>query len=318
MLQLKSRSRLFEQPLNSEIANSMGNGNSSYYPIGCRRPGVHMRIESLTAAIFALGAFLPDVGQTADRLPFPDGRYVTDPELCSISEQAIVDRFTDATSLYVRYIKGRQIHDGYDVTCETTSVTQKGSDVTFKAICESEGEIEKIDGRYIAIAKDAFALRGSVFRRCGSKSAAATASAQETPGGVTGSFPLASCKGWSGTATSQTGIDSKSAKMTGTITRADIQEYCERDPGGETTQFGGSITPEQCTSKYFAEAKGAELNVVANCMTGALTLNDEGEQKRVKFPLATDADTSCASGMPPLIAQFKTLCPTSAKRWSVE
>jgi hypothetical protein len=50
------------------------------------------------------------------------------------------------------------------------------------------------------------------------------------------SFPVASCAGWSGTAVEQDGIDTPSATMTGMVTKADLQEYCERDPGGETKQ----------------------------------------------------------------------------------
>lgn len=53
-------------------------------------------------------------------------------------------------------------------------------------------------------------------------------------------FPLASCAGWDGTLVSRTGTDSRNAVMEGNVNQANFQEYCERDPGGETVAHGGT------------------------------------------------------------------------------
>ena len=64
-----------------------------------------------------------------------------------------------------------------------------------------------------------------------------------------GDFPLASCKGWNGTIVESSGVNSQSAVIRGIVTKADVQEYCERDPGGVTKQYGGKLTAGQCVSQ---------------------------------------------------------------------
>lgn len=59
--------------------------------------------------------------------------------------------------------------------------------------------------------------------------------------------------------------------------------------------------------------------LLANCRAGTVVFTyGDGKPARAKFPLGVDADTSCASGMPPLVEQFKMLCPAAAKRLKVE
>ncbi|WP_262298146.1 hypothetical protein [Microvirga sesbaniae] len=132
---------------------------------------------------------------------------------------------------------------------------------------------------------------------------------------ASGSFPVASCAGWSGTAVEQDGIDTPSATMTGMVTKADLQEYCERDPGGETKQNGGKLTVAQCVAKYQKEEGRTVLTSKANCRTGTIEFRyGNNAPQRARFPLKDDEDTSCASGKPPLIAQFVIMCPTAARR----
>ena len=127
-----------------------------------------------------------------------------------------------------------------------------------------------------------------------------------------GDFPLASCKSWNGTITGMSGVGSTFATMTGVVTKADIKEYCRRDPGGETVKYGGKLSINSCIRKYMAETGGVELISTANCKTGALSFkHGKNAAVRASFPLSQDDDVSCASDMPPLIAQFKLLCPAS-------
>ncbi|MCJ2052829.1 hypothetical protein [Methylobacterium sp. J-070] len=139
------------------------------------------------------------------------------------------------------------------------------------------------------------------------------------PAYAAGDFPLASCKGWNGTVTERDGIDTAHATMRGIVTKADLQEYCERDPGGETKQYGGKLTKAQCVEGYLRTETRAVLSADANCRAGTVSYRaGGGKTMRLRFPLGPDGDTSCASGNPPMIEQFKMLCPAAAKRLKVE
>jgi hypothetical protein len=131
-------------------------------------------------------------------------------------------------------------------------------------------------------------------------------------------FPLASCHGWEGTLIEKTGVNSKKASMLGVVTEADIEEYCERSLGGRTPPADkGSVV--QCLATTRTTVAKETLNAEANCTTGSLTFRDGNLlPKMVSFPIPPNADVSCASGMPPLIEQFKILCPTMARRIGLE
>ncbi|MEN3237856.1 hypothetical protein PUR29_30680 [Methylobacterium ajmalii] len=139
------------------------------------------------------------------------------------------------------------------------------------------------------------------------------------PARAAGDFPLASCKGWNGTVVERDGIDTTHATMRGIVTKADLQEYCERDPGGETKQFGGKLTTAQCVANYLRSEGRATIAAQANCKAGTVSYRyGDRQAAKARFPLGPDGDTSCASGNPPMIEQFKMLCPAAAKRLKVE
>jgi|694.fasta_scaffold89307_4 hypothetical protein len=128
-------------------------------------------------------------------------------------------------------------------------------------------------------------------------------------------FPLASCKRHNGTITEKSGVNTNKALIKGMITKADIQEYCERDPGGSTIKYGGKDTFAMCVEKIYRKEKDTQLIAIANCSTQVLTFREGNNQEvQVRFPLAPNSDQSCASGMPPLISQFKILCPAAANK----
>jgi hypothetical protein len=132
-------------------------------------------------------------------------------------------------------------------------------------------------------------------------------------------FPLASCKGWDGTVVERDGIDTARATMRGIVTKANVQEYCERDPGGETKQSNGKLTIAQCVASNLRSVSRITMVAEANCRAGTVSYRYGDRQTgRARFPLGPDADTSCASGMPPLMRQFKMLCPAAAKRLKVD
>ena len=139
-----------------------------------------------------------------------------------------------------------------------------------------------------------------------------------TPAFSFGDYPIASCKSWNGTIRKIQGQDSQHALMVGVVTNDDIREYCERDPGGETAEYGGNLTVDECVEKYRSEMKEDRVRTIADCERGTIVFQDYYGTRSAQFPLAPNSDDSCGSGMPPLIAQFRILCPTNAARWNIE
>ena len=83
--------------------------------------------------------------------------------------------------------------------------------------------------------------------------------------------------------------------------------------------MGGKLTKVQCVDNYVKEVGTTELFSEANCAAGTVLFRYGARSpSRARFPLRPDADTSCASGMPPLVAQFKMLCPAAAERFRLE
>ena len=128
-----------------------------------------MRIRNIPTVIALAGCIATSSAALADGpLPFPDGRYVTEQSICGLDAAAMVARFQDLTGQHVRIIHGRTLEDGYELSCDISKVRRSGSDVTFLASCDGEGETRRIKGHYVAIARDAFAISGTVYKRCAS------------------------------------------------------------------------------------------------------------------------------------------------------
>ena len=106
------------------------------------------------------------IADGADRLPFNDGRYLTDPALCSDSNADLIKRLGDGIGAITRNINGDRLDNSYEMSCRIENVSVRGSDVTFDALCQAEGMVEKIRGHYVALSKDAFKLGARTFRRC--------------------------------------------------------------------------------------------------------------------------------------------------------
>lgn len=125
-----------------------------------------------------------------------------------------------------------------------------------------------------------------------------------------GEFPIASCKSWDGTVTLLKGKNSRRALMAGFVSRANVREFCERDPGGETVAYGGKESVDQCIEKNYRSVENLRLTATADCAADEVTLRSGSTAFRhVRLPVA---DTSCASGNPPIIAEFKLMCPARA------
>ena len=137
----------------------------------------------------------------------------------------------------------------------------------------------------------------------------------KVPDGNFGDYWLASCAGWNGTIQEIIGKDTREARMSGIVSEPDIVEYCERDPGGVTIRWGGTKTIGECVEGLSSKTN-VRLRSTANCETGTLRFfYGSGAEQNMRLPLP--ADRSCASGLPPLIEQFRTLCPRNAERFDL-
>ena len=124
------------------------------------------------------------------------------------------------------------------------------------------------------------------------------------------SFPISmqSCSGWDATVIEAGKFNSSSAYMIGKVTKENIKEYCERDPGGYTIAYGGSLTLTQCIDKFYDTEKDKVYRSDANCSQNYIKFTSDKLIKEFTFPISPTTDTSCASGMIPLQSQYKYLC----------
>jgi hypothetical protein len=132
-------------------------------------------------------------------------------------------------------------------------------------------------------------------------------------------FPL-SPKGYQATVVNKEGVNSSKAIAIGKVRGNNAIEYCERDPGGETQEYGGKLTKEQCVEKVLKEEEGKKYLASADCSkktiktswgeTFTLVGKDSvgsyiWRDKRTGRVL----DGSNASGAPVVEGQFRMLCP---------
>jgi hypothetical protein len=102
----------------------------------------------------------------ADPLPFPDGRYVTDPALCGLSEQQMLGRHGDMLGNMVRIIDGPHLTDAYEMKCSVSNVRVDGDDVRFRAQCNREGQVDIVNGMYTRLSPRSFRLGQETFTLC--------------------------------------------------------------------------------------------------------------------------------------------------------
>ncbi len=86
-------------------------------------------------------------------------------------------------------------------------------------------------------------------------------------------IPL-SHSGYGAKVTAINDVDSEKATMVLEVTNDDAAEYCQRDPGGETVQYGGKLTVDQCISKVMGVEEYKNYTVEADCLNKGLTGHD--------------------------------------------
>lgn len=118
-----------------------------------------------------------------------------------------------------------------------------------------------------------------------------------------GDYSVASCKTWDGTITDARNQNSSNAKMVGNLNEGDIMEYCMR--------ISYPQNYNKCLNENRIVAKTAQLYTVANCQELTITFNYKDSQRQYVTHgdfKSKPEDLSCASGLQPLIKQFKYLC----------
>jgi hypothetical protein len=115
-----------------------------------------------------------------------------------------------------------------------------------------------------------------------------------------------------------TGVDTERASMEGRITQPDVIEYCARQKGtGETL--------DHCVRETFERSSRARYHAAANCPQHLLEsmrersveqfrlVRENGENVWKSVRTGKVLGNSCGDGTPPLLEQFKILCPTEAE-----
>jgi hypothetical protein len=132
------------------------------------------------------------------------------------------------------------------------------------------------------------------------------------------SFPTSS-KGVQATLTSIDGVDTDHASATGVMTPADFLEYCERDPGGETRQYGGKLSIKQCATRERAASAERTLVSKADCKAKTITLWD-GRWRFLSYDVSITWKNPKGeveepwAGTSAVDAQFERLCPNTYAR----
>jgi len=127
-------------------------------------------------------------------------------------------------------------------------------------------------------------------------------------------YPVASCKSWDGSINYLTGKNSSNAQMVGTITYENVKEYCTRG-------LYDKADIKKCIDENIIRATDADLKTTANCELGTLTFQYRDPERKFSKSLnfnVQPSNTSCASGVPALMRQFRLLCPIKYKNLRID
>jgi hypothetical protein len=86
--------------------------------------------------------------------------------MCALSDEELVDRYTDLIGTMVRNISGRKLNNSYEMDCEIGRVRSTKSTVYFDALCENEGEKSRKKGVYKIVSATSFRIGSDLFSLC--------------------------------------------------------------------------------------------------------------------------------------------------------
>jgi hypothetical protein len=118
-------------------------------------------IRLLTTAV-VLGLF-SSAAHAADRLPLPDGSYASKAKFCKMGK----DRAYQEYEFAFYDIQGNQVSN-YETSCAIRDVSVKGKTISFKQVCEDEGESTVSRNVWTKLGPTKFAdSNGRVWTGCG-------------------------------------------------------------------------------------------------------------------------------------------------------
>jgi hypothetical protein len=134
---------------------------------------------------------------------------------------------------------------------------------------------------------------------------------------------LLSEKAYQATIVKIEGINSSKALAVGEVRRDNAKEYCDRDPGGTTKQYGGKLTKEQCVAQLLKAEQGGRYWASADCPRRTISISHLGtftlvgqsfkdglpEYKWRNTKSGEILDGSAPSGALLVEAHFRKLCP---------
>jgi len=141
------------------------------------------------------------------------------------------------------------------------------------------------------------------------------------------SFPVSS-KGVQATIVAVSGRNTSQALAIGQVQNANLWEYCNRDPGGMTTRYGGRMSISQCVKAMNREVGGTKYSARANCPQGTvsghlgtyklLSKKYDGMMDGIRFTKYVWSDENSgdvldgseASGAPTVTDTYRMLCPS--------
>jgi len=123
-------------------------------------------MRSLTGLGALMLAAIPFNALHADPLPFRDGVYLSQPELCGLSISEMTNRIGDEVHYIYQEIDGA-VFRGAEAQCDIGDVSISGDRVRFQASCDMEGMINRETIELVYVSDSAFQSGGTVFQRCG-------------------------------------------------------------------------------------------------------------------------------------------------------
>ena len=107
--------------------------------------------------------------QSGSRQPFPyqSGTYTTEPRMCRMTADQWVDRYKDAVGAMVINLDGRNIDNGYELSCTIVGFRLSGSQLTISARCDAEGDRERRQLRWTVIDDSSFRVGSRTYGACG-------------------------------------------------------------------------------------------------------------------------------------------------------
>jgi hypothetical protein len=123
-------------------------------------------MRSLTGLGALMLAAIPFNALHADPLPFRDGVYLSQPELCGLSISEMTNRIGDEVHYIYQEIDGA-VFRGAEAQCDIGDVSISGDRVRFQASCDMEGMINRETIELTYVSESTFQSGGAVFQRCG-------------------------------------------------------------------------------------------------------------------------------------------------------